>query len=232
MLSILLGAILLLTGTILGWVAVVRIRRSEGQLYGLRLALFAGLLLPLILLDLLIFVGLVLLARAFAGAMDWAELLILAIVVCPLVDYWIVRKVWRLLTGSPDKSDSPSTSEPDKPGTFATLAIGFGFLSGLIPTLFYWLRPLHGDWLTDSTVEFMLWLTLAAALLAVALGWWTRASRRGRNGLIVGGISLTIWVLFFVAGQVSERGTTRAVTTLTENEAQATVELVENETRF
>ncbi len=41
--------------TILGWVAVGRIRRSEGRLYGLGLAVFDGLLFPLLGLDAIIF---------------------------------------------------------------------------------------------------------------------------------------------------------------------------------
>lgn len=41
--------VMLVFGTILGWVAAGRIRRSEGQLYGLRLAAFAGLFFPALL---------------------------------------------------------------------------------------------------------------------------------------------------------------------------------------
>src|SRR5205807_4493317 len=37
--------------TILGWIGVVRIRRSAGKIYGLGLALFDGLLFPLLALD-------------------------------------------------------------------------------------------------------------------------------------------------------------------------------------
>ena len=37
--------------TILGWIAVAQIRRGAGKLYGLGLAVFDGLLFPLLLLD-------------------------------------------------------------------------------------------------------------------------------------------------------------------------------------
>ncbi len=40
--------------TILGWISVAQIRRSEGKLYGLGLAVFDGLLFPLLALDALI----------------------------------------------------------------------------------------------------------------------------------------------------------------------------------
>ncbi len=45
-----LGALCLLTSTFLGWVAVSQIRRSAGQLYGLGLAFFDGMLFPLLAL--------------------------------------------------------------------------------------------------------------------------------------------------------------------------------------
>ena len=53
----LLAAILLIASiaaTVLGWVAVAQIRRSADRLYGLGLALFDGLLFPLLALDVLI----------------------------------------------------------------------------------------------------------------------------------------------------------------------------------
>src|ERR1019366_2796541 len=45
-----LGALCLLISTFLGWVAVSQIRRSAGQLYGLGLAFFDGMLFPLLAL--------------------------------------------------------------------------------------------------------------------------------------------------------------------------------------
>ena len=40
--------------TILGWISVTQIRRSAGKLYGLGLAVFDGLLFPLLMLDALV----------------------------------------------------------------------------------------------------------------------------------------------------------------------------------
>jgi tRNA A-37 threonylcarbamoyl transferase component Bud32 len=75
--------------TILGWIAVAQIRHSAGRLYGLGLALFDGLLYPLLLLGLFItWVGLGF--RLGAG-----EGIIIAVVVDGLVAWWIVRRVTR-----------------------------------------------------------------------------------------------------------------------------------------
>src|SRR5206468_2230726 len=48
------GALLFVSGMFSGWVAVGQIRRSAGRLYGLRLAVFDGLLFPLMVLDIAI----------------------------------------------------------------------------------------------------------------------------------------------------------------------------------
>jgi hypothetical protein len=87
--------------TILGWVAVAQIRRSAGKLHGLWLAVFDGLLFPLLVLDAVvwIFVGLVLTflhLRIQVGA----ELLLflvplIAIPSAVILDILIIRRVWR-----------------------------------------------------------------------------------------------------------------------------------------
>jgi len=93
--------------TILGWVAVAQIRRSEGRRYGLWLAVFDGLLFPLLVLDgvmvgaaFLMFtpldqllsrqvppvgIPLLLLEPAALGLMAW-------------VDFLIIRRVWRAVS--------------------------------------------------------------------------------------------------------------------------------------
>lgn len=50
---LLLLILILIPGTILGWVAAARIRRSEGKLYGLRIAAFAAMFVPTLLLILI-----------------------------------------------------------------------------------------------------------------------------------------------------------------------------------
>jgi len=100
--------------TIFGFVAIGQIRRSAGNLYGLPLAVFDALLFPLLLLD-----GLILVA---VGAVTTAALVMtfqilghdpnplldvlaeglglgIGLPIIALVDYRIVRGVWRNVTG-------------------------------------------------------------------------------------------------------------------------------------
>ena len=91
--------------TILGWVAVSQIRRSAGKLYGLWLAVFDGLLFPLLALDGLIigtfYLGLLLadqeLKRFHAAPIGIPLVLLIPIVlgVVALADFFIIRRVWR-----------------------------------------------------------------------------------------------------------------------------------------
>ena len=50
-----LGFVAIFGTTILGWVAVSQIRRSEGKLYGMGVAMFDGLIFPLLVLDAAVF---------------------------------------------------------------------------------------------------------------------------------------------------------------------------------
>jgi len=102
--------------TILGLVAIGKIRRSAGKLYGLPLAVFDALLFPLLLLDGLILVvvaavvmfGLSILAVLYnspAGAfaklmaiLPEALTLGIGLPIIAWVDYRIVRIVWHKLT--------------------------------------------------------------------------------------------------------------------------------------
>lgn len=101
---ILLPAALLapLGSTLLGWVAVSRIRRSRGQLHGMGLAVFSGLLFPLLVLDVLIFVvgGGIFMALIRGGEATFnlpllSKLSLASITASVfLLDIWIVQKVW------------------------------------------------------------------------------------------------------------------------------------------
>lgn len=72
LIALFLILLLLVPGTILGWVAAGQIRRSEGQFYGLRLAAFAGMFFPALLLLVLPLVLTALLARLTAVASAFA----------------------------------------------------------------------------------------------------------------------------------------------------------------
>ena len=105
------GLVAVLAGTILGWIAVVRIRRSAGRLRGLRLAAFDGLFLPLLTVDFFILIVWAFRVKALAahrglgGSMfrnlgDFAAFTLLLGLVAGWVDYLIIRPVWRAISGS------------------------------------------------------------------------------------------------------------------------------------
>jgi hypothetical protein len=87
--------------TILGWVAVSQIRRSAGKLHGLWLSVFDGLLFPLLAIDALI----ALLVHTFGIAFhfwtrnytdeDNSKLVLFTVVLSLIVDFLIIRLVWR-----------------------------------------------------------------------------------------------------------------------------------------
>ncbi len=137
--------------TILGWVAVSQIRRSTGKLYGLWLAVFDGLLFPLLALDGLIigtfYLGLLLadqeLKRFHAAPIGIPLVLLIPIVlgVVALADFFIIRRVWRAVNKggagvppaepgvAPGSAPAKSANEPArKSSTGKIIAIGCGVL--------------------------------------------------------------------------------------------------------
>jgi tRNA A-37 threonylcarbamoyl transferase component Bud32 len=105
------------------------------------------------------------------------------------------------VTTNIEKSKIPTSGQGHP--TAGYFALICGGMSALIPTIFYWLAPWALPWLSLEAQEFMLKLTLVFAVLAIVLGSASRKSQPGHKGLIMGGISLTIWLLFFIAGQLS-----------------------------
>jgi len=110
--------------TILGWIAVTQIRRSAGKLHGLWLAVFDGLLFPLLALDWVIALLWLLLAKLFARQvlglqdslfLDLWDLTIwvsLALASVALVDWLIIRRVWRAVNKSVG-APAPPVRKPD-----------------------------------------------------------------------------------------------------------------------
>jgi len=84
----------LLGMTTCGWLAVTHIRRSSGSLYGLGLALFDGLFLPLLALDgvVTLFLASMVGFSPSMGGFYWG----IGPLVSVALDYFIVRKVWSL----------------------------------------------------------------------------------------------------------------------------------------
>jgi predicted Ser/Thr protein kinase len=109
----------LFASTILGWTAVVQIRRSAGRLRGLGWAVFDGLFLPLLTVDVIILtvwaiaVKVLAASRGLGGSMfrnlwDFAAFVLLLGLVTGWVDYLIIRPVWRAIAGSTG-GDAPSS---------------------------------------------------------------------------------------------------------------------------
>ncbi|MEI6077463.1 MAG: hypothetical protein WCS94_17915, partial [Verrucomicrobiota bacterium] len=107
----LLALVLAGFATSLGWVAVSQIRRSAGKLHGLWLAVFDGLLFPMLAVDALIFVAWYLLCNSVwahpndfsaidTGAKLWVTVTALAAISCCAVDFLIIRRVWHAVNNS------------------------------------------------------------------------------------------------------------------------------------
>jgi hypothetical protein len=120
-----LGISLFLT-TLCGWIAVAQIRRSAGRLYGLGLAVFDGLLFPLLVLDGLIAGIGVMLARIGVGALAGHDSLPAAkigLILCSVLlaigtvvlDFLIVRAVWRAVSKPAGDTPRESAREPAFP---------------------------------------------------------------------------------------------------------------------
>jgi hypothetical protein len=102
-----LGYLGIFTTTLLGWITVSQIRRSRGGLYGLGLAVFNGLVFPLLALDgVLIFLGLMgarvvaddfrhLNGSLFRNLWDTSLWFLLMAAVLAWVNTKIVSRVWR-----------------------------------------------------------------------------------------------------------------------------------------
>jgi len=105
-LLLILGLTAPLSTTVLGWLAAIQIRRSGDRLCGLELAVFDGLLFPLLGFDLLLSGLWLMLAKIVAGwrglhgslfvnLWDFGLCMLLLIVICAGVDFLIARRIWR-----------------------------------------------------------------------------------------------------------------------------------------
>lgn len=88
--------------TILGWIAVGKIRRSNGQLYGLGLAVFDGLFMPLLAVDVLLAWLIIILVEAIGDhyhpghfQLLWGRMIPLILLICAVLDACVIGWVWR-----------------------------------------------------------------------------------------------------------------------------------------
>jgi hypothetical protein len=129
--------------TILGWIAVTQIRRSVGRLYGLKLAVFDGLLFPVLALDgavaSVFFAGGLIASDILAESGYGGSLLVKATQMLVVaagaglsiwLDLLIIRRVWRSvsLPATPPLLSTGSASRRGGPGWRAALASGVALL--------------------------------------------------------------------------------------------------------
>ena len=105
-----------LATTILGWTAVIQIRRYDGRLGGLKLALLDGLVFPLLMLDAMIgglwvFLDKMLAVYVrhlggslFVDAFDFSIWLLLLVLMIIWIDSQIIRRIWHSMNKSSDGS--------------------------------------------------------------------------------------------------------------------------------
>ena len=129
------GFLALFAGTILGWTAVVQIRRSAGRLRGLGWAAFDGLFLPLLTVDVVILfawaIGVKILAahRGLGGSMfrtlwDFAAFVLLLGLAAGWADYLIIKPVWRAVTGKANGNAPSSTARTRRNLCLLAAALG------------------------------------------------------------------------------------------------------------
>ena len=134
--------------TTFGWIAVAQIRRSAGKLHGLWLAVFDGLLFPLLALDASIFLPIILLfPKHTEGGMIpvWLILMlgglgVFTVIVAIAANFLIIRAVWRAVNKPLD--GATAKPEPVSPRrnqiVFACLAVQLIILSLLGVRYYNW----------------------------------------------------------------------------------------------
>lgn len=134
--------------SVLGWTAVAQIRRSEGRLAGIELALFDGLFYPLLILDtmiaglwtilqklLAVYVWKVPGGNLFFSGFDFLAWLTLLVCLLVWVDAKIIRRVWEAVNQSNGSLRGPGTPRTREHQNFWRLS-AFGPAGLLMVVLF------------------------------------------------------------------------------------------------
>jgi len=194
--------------TILGWVAVSQIRRSAGRIHGLQLALFDGLVFPLMTLGAVIAVAGVALAKMFVDfyanpsvighphipfvtrMANWLSLnkevavfvgVVAAIVANVLIVRAVLRTVRREVSSAPPESSATSNEIQ-----VASIAI----ILALIATALGALAAIRnaGEW---PAMTF----SLLFAGLSIFMALPVRRLPTGKSALIIAALGMAIWPL-------------------------------------
>ncbi|HOF17998.1 MAG TPA: hypothetical protein PK082_03750, partial [Phycisphaerae bacterium] len=187
--------------TICGVVAVSRIRRSDGRLYGLGLALADSLLFPLLVLDGIIGFCLVALVQVLTGArLNLAAGIVLTIPLCALVDFFIVRWAWRAAnrpigTGVKPDTLNQTTVEGGTPAVESARqavkapAIGLAFAAGISLAVLFAMIAVVAVFRRIPGVDIEPWVL----------------------ALLILGLSPNIFVFFAALGMMNLKGRTSAI---------------------
>jgi serine/threonine protein kinase len=172
-----------LATTILGWTAVLQIQRSVGSLRGLKLALFDGLLFPLLMLDAMIGGLWVFLDKLvavyvrhlggsmFADLWDFSAWLLILLVTLIWVDSQIIRRVWCVVNKTPVEPKkhglSPSVIFLQPTNLFGRIINWTGMILlttwVMMLTLVYFGYPRNDPFFHYFSSVFMIYVVLASA---------------------------------------------------------------------
>jgi len=191
---VILGEMGFLGTTLLGWIAVTQIRRSAGKLHGLWLAVFDGLLFPLLAIDTLIIKadlsgrthvvgpgltpGTTMAERNIPGSV---VLLLLAVII--IVDFLIIRAVWRAVHKGLDNDGAARPPFFNTPRDY--LALCSAALSGI-------LGAVSGVAGWGRVMELLI---LLLALLGIVLALPLRKSWAGWSAFGAGSLNAVIWLM-------------------------------------
>jgi len=134
--------------TVLAWIAVAKIRRSSGRLFGLGLAVFNGLLFPLLALDGAIawffyhFGQAIHVWPANWNDAQWSQFLLLSTITAAAVDFLLIRRVWRAV-------NVDASSHPPAAAGWRVLGWTAAAVCGVCATL-YWPHFIPGSGTPNS----------------------------------------------------------------------------------
>ena len=190
--------------TILGWVAVSQIRRSAGRIHGLQLALFDGLVFPLMTLNAVIALAGVALAKMFVDfyanpsvvghlnislvtrMANWLSLnkeigALVGVVAATVVNVLIVRAVRREVSSAP-----PESSATGNDTRVASIAIIFALIATALGALAAIRNA--GAWPAMA-------LSLLFAGMSIIMALPVRRLGVGKCALVIAGLGTVIWPL-------------------------------------
>ncbi|EDY19296.1 serine/threonine protein kinase [Chthoniobacter flavus Ellin428] len=190
--------------TLLGWVAAVRLRRANGQRRGLGLAVFDGLLFPLLIVNVAIGIfwySVTAFVVAWVHSRGWhptdpRALDYVLIAGCGLVtvitsawaDWHIARRVWHAVQRRPDSPPAePPVAARNTP--LSTAALSCTWASGILTGITWILMP--------RPPEFVLWSILITALAGLALAIPSLRTPHGKWSLGFCACIVLAWVFLW-----------------------------------